>query len=997
MPTTRKIIPLHQGAVGGEPVDAGRRRFIHLMAASAALAGTACSGPPAEDIVPYVRMPEALLPGEPAFYATTLVRHGRWRGCGLGVLVENNMGRPTKVEGNTRHPASRGATDVFAQAAVLDFWDPDRSRAPRQGNAVGSWSAAETALRDAVSSLAARSGEGLRILTPATTSQSFRQTWQAVRRRYPAARWHRHDPLADDGAAVAAQIAFGRPVDSLFHFERARVVVSFAADFLSSADWSNAIACAADFAKARRQSSSPPRLYAASSVPGLVDARADQTLSLAPAQLEATVWRLAARLGGALGQALPAAAAPATVAPQTAAWERATAEALLGARGAGLIVAGPQLSAPTRALVHVLNDWLGNAGNTVEYIDPVGGEDGFDSASVSASAGHADSPGEEDSLAALCEDMRAGRVDTLLMLGGNPVYDAPADLDFAGALLSVPQRFHAGLYRDETALQCHWHLPLAHAFEHWDDARAADGTASIVQPLIAPLYGARSAREILGWLGDGQMTDYAAVRAALAQTLGASVGADFEAAWRIALRTGVIADSASSPRRVVADAAFVLAQRPPPGADNGLTAIFLPDPSVADGRYANNAWLQELPRPRTTLTWDNAAMVSPATAAALGVVAGEIVTLSVGDRSLVAPIWLLPGQAPGTIGLPLGYGRRAAGRVGNGVGFDAYAIRTRRRADVAPVTLTDTGRTHVFACRQPGRSMMGRPLAREQTVGDSLQEGHEKEAGGEHEAPSLYPAYEYPEHAWAMSIDLDACIGCGVCTIACQAENNIPVVGKEEVRHGREMHWLRVDRYDPATQHTEVEDDASARLIFQPVPCMHCENAPCEPVCPVGATMHDSEGINVQVYNRCVGTRYCSNNCPYKVRRFNFLQYSDTEDGAESLKAGRNPEVTVRQRGVMEKCNYCLQRISRARISAEREGRDIADGEVVTACEAACPTQAIVFGDLRDRGSRVNHACESRRHYVLLEELNTRPRTTYLTRLRNADPALAGGKERGDA
>ncbi|HEX8963618.1 MAG TPA: 4Fe-4S dicluster domain-containing protein [Rhodocyclaceae bacterium] len=936
--TSRSFIPIHPVDDARDP---GRRRFLQLMAASLALAGTACSGPPQEEIHPYVKAPEDVLPGQPSFYATTLLRQG-W---GFGVLVESNMGRPTKVEGNPNHPASLGGTDVFAQAAVLDFWDPDRSRTPWQAGGIATWEAAASFLAARAAALEPRGGEGLRVLTGSVTSPSWIAQWQALRRRFPAARRHCWEPLHDDGARQAAMLAFGRPVDLVLHPERATVMLAVAADPLGEGPaWP---AYARGFAQRRRDPARPTRLYAVDVAATLTGANADERISLPPERAERLLWRIGAALGVGPG------AAPDE---QLGRWEGALLQALRAHRGEGLVVAGRAISAETRALVHAINGALGNLGRTVEAVAPAEFEP--------------QSHGESISL--LCEDMRAGRVDTLLILGGNPVYDAPAALEFEQALPSVPHSLHAGLYRDETAARCRWHLPLAHELEQWGDARAFDGTLSVIQPLIRPLYGGRSARAVLAMLGEpAPPSDYEAVRAALGMPAGS---AEAEAAWRRTLIDGAVRDSASTPLRL----SVARDLRAPALQHVALTAVFTPDASVADGRHANNAWLQELPRPLTTIVWDNAACVAPATAAALGLADGQVAELEVGGRSLRVPVAVLPGQAEGTVTVPLGYGRQAAGGVGNGVGFDGY--RLKPAGFVAPARLKGTDERHDLVRRQDETSMHGRPLAKRASLAE-VNAGPRAEQG-ERPAQSLYPPYSYPVYAWAMSIDLNACIGCGACTVACQAENNIPVVGKEEVARGRAMHWIRVDRWF---------DDAhpAGPMQFQPVPCMQCEDAPCEAVCPVGATVHDSEGINVQVYNRCIGTRYCSNNCPYKVRRFNFLQYANTEE--ESLKALQNPEVTVRRRGVMEKCNYCLQRITRARIAAEEQGRRIADGEVVTACEAACPTRAIVFGDLNTPGSRVNLAKASPLDYRMLEELNTRPRTSYLVRVLNPDPGVEHG------
>jgi molybdopterin-containing oxidoreductase family iron-sulfur binding subunit len=570
--------------------------------------------------------------------------------------------------------------------------------------------------------------------------------------------------------------------------------------------------------------------------------------------------------------------------------------------------------------------------------------------------------------------MRAGRVDTLLMLDANPVYDAPADLEFVQALARVLFPVHLGLYRDETARHAAWHLPLSHPYEHWSDARAHDGTTSIVQPVIAPLYRGRSPHELIALVADDALrSGHAIVQRYWRRQAGAAA---FEAFWQASLRSGVIEGTAFPPLKSKA----THTPPAPPFEAPALTAIFVADPATGAGEFANNGWLQELPRPFTKLTWDNAALIGEATARRHGLVNGDVVRLSrrdAPDRMLEIPVWIVRRHAEGVVTLPLGYGRSAAGRVGNGVGFDTYRLRRATAHGHSDIDLRKTGRRHEFSCVQPHMSTEGRDIVRMAMLDDYRSNPHFATDAPRRRVPeeSLYPEWEYRDYKWGMAIDLNACIGCNACTIACQAENNIPVVGREQVALGREMHWIRVDRY-------EVGD----RSAFQPVPCMHCETAPCEEVCPVEASIHDSEGLNVQVYNRCVGTRFCSNNCPYKVRRFNFLQYANTD--IESLKAVQNPEVTVRQRGVMEKCTYCVQRITRGRIEAEKLGRKLRDGEVVTACQAVCPTEAIVFGDLNDPDSKVQRAKASPLDYALLAELNTRPRTTYTAMVVNPDPKL---------
>ena len=935
-----QVIDVQRGA------GVNRRQVLAAMAASMALANTACSPPPKLQAHPYVNLPEGGAGGQPLYYASAWVRDG----FAQGVLVGTQEGRPIKIEGNPGHPSSLGATDIYAQASVLQLWDPDRSAVVRQRLARGgdprvapqiassSWSAFEAAWRDRP-----HDGATLRVLTGPLTSPTERALLAALLAGAPHARWHVHAPLADLAAADGARTAFGRPVAQVLQFDHARCVLALAADPFSDGpgavrhamDWSAARAAVRDGAPGAR----PPVLFAAEATPGLFGARADHRVALSPARIERLLWRVAARW---LPGPAPADVGPAD--PEVAAFEARVVAALGDAGPASLVIGGAGLSADAHALILALNQRLGAIGHTLTLIAPP------------------DAAPDAGTLAELVDALDAGTVDTLLVIGANPAYAAPAALAMPHALQRAKLLVHAGLHVDETALLADWHLPLSHAYEQWSDARAHDGSATLLQPAIAPLYDTRSVAELLALLADDPLRDGHAL---VQRQWRAGRGGDFDAFWRASLRAGVVADSAAPP--LVVPAAHLPTHLAPQAASAaaGLTVLFVPDVATHDGSHANNGWLQELPRPFTKLTWDNAALLSPATAARLGVATGDVVRLEVDGRSLDAPAWVLARQADDVVTLPLGGGRRHAGRVGNGVGFDAGVLRSTT-ALTASATLRKTGRRHEFAVTQHEIDQHARELLRTVAAGSGVP------AEPKHDA--LYPPFASPVHAWAMAIDLDACIGCNACTIACQAENNIPVVGKSQVAKGRAMHWIRVDR------HELEEIDNSA---FQPVPCMHCEQAPCEVVCPVGATVHDSEGLNLQVYNRCVGTRFCSNNCPYKVRRFNFLQYSD--EITETLKAQRNPDVTVRQRGVMEKCTYCVQRVARARQHAEREERPLVDGDVVTACQSACPTRAIHFGDLNDPRSDVVQARTSPRHYAMLAELDTRPRTTYLARIRPDD------------
>ncbi|RMH19977.1 MAG: 4Fe-4S dicluster domain-containing protein [Acidobacteria bacterium] len=941
-----------------------RRRFLQLSSAALALAGlTGCSKQPPEAIVPYVRQPEEIIPGRPLYFATATTRAG----YASPLLAESHLGRPTKLEGNPEHPASLGATDLYAQAAVLDLYDPDRLQAVTHRGRIRTWGAFVDELSSRRAALAALEGEGLAILTGRITSPSLGAQLARLRQEMPKARWYRYEAAAGltHAAAVAA---FGEPVETRYELRQADVVLAVESDFATEGP--GAVRYARDLMSRRRIDDQRPamnRLYCVESMPSATGTLADHRLALKPSDVERFVLALAARLG-VEGAATPPAF-------EHGGWVEAVAADLEAHRGRSLVIAGEHLEVATQVLIHGINAVLGNAGTTVLYSDPV---------AVEPSDPLAD-------LGALVAAMRAGEVETLIVLGANPVYDAPADLEVAAAMQSVPLRVFLGQRIDETGELCHWQIPEAHELERWGDARAYDGTITFSQPLITPLYDGKSPSEVLAvLLGDATVPARELLRRHYREL--------DDRAWRRALHDGFLAGSALPPRPVtlksaaLSAAAADLAGR----AAEGLELSFRPDPTVFDGRFANNGWLQECPKPLTKLTWDNALLMSPRTARELGL--GDLVRddeqqrgaprvrLAAGERSLDLPVWVVPGHADGCLTLHLGYGRRRAGRVGDGCGVDANALRTSTAPwHVAGVAVTPLAGRYLLASTQSHHSMEGRDLVREASLDAYRADPHVFDHG--HHGPgdvSLMDQHgDFPpgRHQWGMTIDLGACTGCNACIVACQAENNIPVVGKDQVARGREMHWIRVDRYFQG-------DDADhvTAVLHQPVLCMQCEQAPCEVVCPVAATVHSDEGLNDMVYNRCVGTRYCSNNCPYKVRRFNFLLYADFE--TPQLKLGRNPDVTVRSRGVMEKCTYCVQRINEARITAKREGRLIRDGEVTTACQQVCPTQAITFGNVADPQSAVSRAKEGPRNYRLLEELGTRPRTTYLARLRNPNPAL---------
>ena len=932
-----------------------RRNFLKLMGASFAMAGLgACTKQPEERIVPYVRQPERLVLGEPLYYATAMPLHG----FGLGLLAESHEGRPTKVEGNPQHPASLGATDAIAQASVLGLYDPDRSQTVLSAGAIRTWDAFLAALRPALQAQEATRGAGLRVLTDTVTSPTLARQLRALQERLPLAKWVAYDADGRDNVRDGTRRAFGAVVEPQYRLGEAAVVVTLDADLFGRGP--ARLRIARDFARARRIESpraEPLRLYAFECTPTTTGAVADHRVPVRASDIEP----LARRLAGAVGVA---ASAPSTGSVPPAL--EAAARDLQAHRGRSLVIAGDDQPPGVHALAHAMNVALGNAGHTVVYTP-----------SPEASPAL-----QLPALAELIDDMRAGRVDLLLILGANPVLTAPADLDFRGALEHVGLRAHLGLYDDETSVLCHWHVPEAHYLESWGDVRAFDGTATLLQPLIAPLYGGKTASEILAAaLQSPERNAHDVLRATWRAVAGSDTA--FEPFWQRALHDGVVADSTYAPVPVALRRDWDTPSAPHTD-DAGVEVVIRLDPYLVDGRFANNGWLQELPRPITKLVWDNAALVAPATAERLGLSNGDVVDLAHGERTVRTPVWIVPGHAPESFTLHLGSGRTRAGRIAAGAGVDVSALRTAAApAIVRGVTVRATGQQMALATTQDHHSMEGRPIVRTATLAH-FREHPDFAAHMEHEPSretTLFPNHDYSKgHAWGMTIDVGACIGCNACVAACVAENNISIVGKSEVLRGHEMHWIRVDRYYTG------ELDAP-ETVHQPVPCMQCENAPCEVVCPVNATNHSSEGLNDMVYNRCVGTRYCSNNCPYKVRRFNYFLYSNWTD--ETVKMAMNPDVTVRSRGVMEKCTYCVQRIEYVRGHAEAEGRTIRDGEIVTACQQVCPAEAIVFGDINDPESQVAQRKRDPRNYALLGELNTRPRTTYLAQVRNPNAALA--------
>ncbi|GAC1469003.1 MAG: TAT-variant-translocated molybdopterin oxidoreductase [Isosphaeraceae bacterium] len=955
------------------------------MGASLALAGLGMAGSgcnvqdmPPRVILPYVRQPENLVQGKPLFYATAVSLGG----FGTGVVARTHEGRPTFLEGNEAHPDSLGAIDYLTQSSILGLYDPDRSQVMMRGRENGTFDGFLLAAFNVLDTLRGAKGAGLRLLTTTVTSPSLARQIRALLEDFPKAVWHQYEPVGRGSSRAGLMLAFGRDLSVRHHLDRANVILSLDSDFLACGEGN--VRDARGFAARREPNATEGmnRLYVVEPLMTVTGATADHRLPLKARDVLPFALALARKVGV---KGLKEAASPPS--PDVASWG-AFLDALAKdlQKGKGLVLAGPGQPPYVHALAAALNHALGSdgEGGTVEYARPVEAEP------VDPIA----------SLTDLCQAMNQSQVQALFILGGNPAYNTPADLRFTEGLGKVPFKVRLGLHEDETSALCDWHIPEAHELETWGDVRASDGTATIQQPLIAPLYGGLSAVELIAALRQHpSRTGFEIVRDTWRDlaSRGAEKNADFESFWKTAIHDGVVAGTRFEAEKVVPRGDLGPAPALPP--TEGLEIVFRPDPTIWDGRYANNGWLQELPKPITKLTWDNAALLSLATAERLGVTTGDVIELSYQGRKVEAPVLILPGHARDSLTIHFGYGRSRTGRVAAGAGFNAFAVWTADAPGFgASLSVQKTGKTRTLAITQlhravdmalQGEEQKKRGLVQVRTLDEFLNHSGPAHGGGHIDEPpreeTLYhddftPVRPIvPDYQWGMVVNLNACTGCGSCVLACQAENNIPVVGKTEVLRSREMHWIEIDRYfEGSPDEPEVH--------HQPRLCMHCENAPCEVVCPVAATVHDHEGLNTMVYNRCVGTRYCSNNCPYKVRHFNFLQYADLR--TPSLALLNNPDVTVRARGVMEKCTYCVQRINQARYTAEIENRRVRDGEVVTACQSACPTRAIIFGDITDPESAVSRHKADTRNYGMLAELNTRPRTTYLWKLKNPNPDL---------
>ena len=950
---------------GASELEGGmsRRKFFTLMGASLALAGLTSCRRPIEKIVPYVKAPEEIIPGIPLNYATTMP----FGTSSYGVIVKSNEGRPTKIEGNPLHPSTMGSSNAFIQASILNLYDPDRSKNVLNNRATTDWPAFVQFWRELYPNYVENKGHGLAVLSESFASPTLAQLKEQFIETFPNATWATFEPVSDENVFKGIKIATDGDYILTHSYDKAKVILSLDSDFLHMENEN--VTNAGGFAAGRNVKnvqSDMNRLYMVESSFSVTGSIADHRLRVK----SGSIYDFAKTLNNmlqSLGVQTGVKSGP-TNNHFDQEFIKALVEDLVHHKGEALITAGNLQPPVVHALVLAINKALGNINNTLHLRD---------SKYIQ--------PSNINELFSLKEKIKAGTIDTLCILGGNPVYNAPADLKFKDLLQNVKNSIHLCAYENETAQLATWHIPQSCYLEAWGDARSADGTLSIIQPLIRPLFESRSTVEMLNVLTTGSDTSgYDIVRANWKKL----INGEFEKGWNKVLHDGLLESTAPGKINVNINSRSIGTELVQVNSDSeiidehNIEIVFKPSPSTYDGRFANNGWLMELPHPATKLTWDNAACMSPKTAEQLGLESEDLIELNVDEYRLNTVAWILPGQADNSISIDLGFGKINSGRVSNGAGFNAYKLRTSKNLYFGNIVkITPLNKQYKLANVQDHWSMEGRPLIREATVDEYKHEPNFAKEMVEHPPlKNLWKEHSYEQgNQWGMSIDLNTCIGCNACTIACQSENNIPVIGKEQVKNGREMHWIRLDRYFNG-------DPNNPEMVFQPMGCQHCENAPCEQVCPVQATSHSKDGLNVMTYNRCVGTRYCSNNCPYKVRRFNFFNY--TKDLPELVQMAQNPDVTVRTRGVMEKCTYCLQRINSARIDAKKDGREIKDGEIQTACQQACPTKAINFGNINDEKSEISILKKNDRRYEVLAELNVRPRTFYLAKLRNPNPKL---------
>ncbi|WP_437224137.1 TAT-variant-translocated molybdopterin oxidoreductase [Planctomicrobium sp. SH661] len=980
--------------------EPSRRNFLKTMGASFALAGlTGCDvRQPKETILPYVETPEGMIPGKAQHYATAMPQLGG----AIGILVESHEGRPTKVEGNPDHPASLGATDIFAQASVLDLYDPHRSRVVQRNNRISDWPEFLAEFLPRIEIHRQKQGAGLSLLTGEILSPSLRAQIQSLLESMPQAKWYQYEPAATPEVAQAAEQAFGTKLQPRYQLADADIILSLGDDFLGEGP--SRVRLAREFSARRKVDANGQakmnRLYVAETTPTITGSKADHWLRLPPEEVAAILAGVAQGLGvntpalGNLSSKLP---------EKYKKWVDVLTADLKGAGERGLVMVGATQPVALQVLGHAINNALGSLGKTVTFSPPLGQIEGV-------------TPG---TLADLVRDIDADQVETLMILGVDPVYSAPADLEFASRLSrkKVPVAVHYGLHIDATAQLCEWHLPATHFFEEWSDTQSDDGTISIVQPLIRPMYLGRSPHEIINiLLNQTAVGTYDTVRGYWLERFGTGNSTN----WNRALHDGLVRDTAVAPVAVAFNAAALETlntQVDLVPATGEFSIVFRTDPCVFDGRFSTNGWLQELPQPISKLTWGSAAWISPKTAEELKIKTRDIIEISRGGTSVQIPVYIQPGMPEKVITLPLGQGRAVHGVAAVGVNVNVIRPSLQPWLTSASVRAV-SGKRADLAVTQHHHELLGRDLLRHGTLQEFqknpshpsfVQGNHHHAPAHDHDhdhddgqvdepnhphlkvpgsdQPTFYPDMPEIGPQWGLTINLGACTGCNACVVACQSENNVPIVGADQVARGREMHWLRIDSY------FEGKPDEQPKVFHQPVMCMHCEHAPCEPVCPVGATTHSDQGLNEMTYNRCIGTRYCSNNCPYKVRRFNFLDYHTEEKLLPVLQLHENPNVSVRSRGVMEKCTYCVQRINSVRINSKMENREIRDGEVVTACQSACPAQAISFGNIADPDSVVSKTKEHPLNYGMLSELNTRPRTTYHAAVSNPNPALIPVKE----
>jgi MoCo/4Fe-4S cofactor protein with predicted Tat translocation signal len=958
-----------------------RRNFLQIMGASVALAGLAACRKPVQKILPFSRQPEDLVPGIPLYYATA----APFQDYVTGLVVETNEGRPTKVEGNELHPSGKGASGLHEQASILDLYDMDRSRYPRMNGEKAEWADFVAFAGDHFSDTSRR----IAFIAEATSSQTVNRLRNEALAKFPNATWVTWEPFGDDNLLYGSELAFGRKLRPVYHYDKAAVTISLDNDFILTAP--NSVESTRRFSESRNVEStgdSMSRLYVVESNYTVTGTMADHRLRIKSGDIALFGYALAAKLADSV-TGLSAFSGYSNKFSQHI-WVAVLAEELLNNRGMSILTAGADHAPELHAVVAAINRALGNVNETVSFY-----------------ALPFTQPGDNrEAFAQMVREIGNGAYDTVVITGTNPSYTAPADLGFDDAISQAGTVIHLSGHYDETSKNAGWHINRAHYLEQWGDGYSYTGVQSVIQPMIQPLFGGRSEIEFLAAIIYGEdKTGHELVR----ETWGGAISGDFDRGWNKVLHDGLLENSGFEAVTPALNGNFDTAAREAAGkasSGDGIELVFKTDPKLFDGRWANNPWLQELPDPVTKITWDNVALMSPATAERLGFRGSKfdskdepVARIEAGGSTFEIPVWILPGHADDSITVYQGYGRQSIGRVADGIGVNLYAFRTTANMlSISNVTVNNTGRLYTIAATQDHHSMEGRPLIREASIDEYRNNPNFASdmvavpgiPEGEEHAINLFNGPQYPEHQpqWGMAIDLNACTGCGVCTIACQAENNIPVVGKREVKRGREMHWIRIDRYFNG-------DTDNPQVVQQPVPCMHCEQAPCEQVCPVAATAHSDDGLNQMTYNRCIGTRYCANNCPYKVRRFNFFNYPKefltTGSDPEIIQMAMNPDVSIRFRGVMEKCTYCVQRISRAKINTKREtGNSIkpADGSVKTACQQACPAGAITFGDLTDSNSIVSRTKRNNRNYMLLEELNVRPRTSYLAKLRNPNSKL---------